>query len=25
MKSRAQMGSSRQDKFMLIEIEYCGQ
>jgi hypothetical protein len=24
-KSRAQIGSSRQDKFMKIEIEYCGQ
>jgi hypothetical protein len=25
IKSRAQMGSNRQDKFMKIEIEYCGQ
>ncbi len=24
-KSRAQIGSNRQDKFMTIEIEYCGQ
>jgi len=25
IKSRAQIGSSREDKFMKIEIEYCGQ
>jgi len=24
-KSRASIGSSREDKFMQIEIEYCGQ
>jgi hypothetical protein len=25
IKSRARMGLSREDKFMMVEIEYCGQ